>query len=60
MTNLEYATLLKNMPNFYSNIIEDIKFEGEACVISISSTNILANMLIGKTKDDGIYIKKKY
>ena len=40
--------------------IEDITFEGEACVISISSTNILANMLIGKTKDEGIYIIDNY
>ena len=39
-----------------NNIIEDITFEGEACVISISSTNILANLLVGKTKEEGIYI----
>lgn len=30
------------------DIIEDIKFEGEACVIAISSTSILSNLLIGK------------
>lgn len=43
-----------------NNIIEDITFEGEACVISISSTNILANLLIGKTKEEGIYIIDNY
>ena len=42
------------------NIIEDITFEGEACVISISSTNILANLLIGKTKVEGINIIDNY
>ena len=42
------------------NIIKDISFEGEACVISISSTNILANMLVGKTKEEGIYIIDNY
>lgn len=42
------------------NIIKDISFEGEACVISISSTNILINLLIGKTKEDGIYIIDNY
>ena len=42
------------------NIIEDISFEGEACVISISSTNILINLLIGKTKDEGIYLIDNY
>ena len=41
-------------------IIEDATFEGEACVISISSTNILINLLIGKTKEEGIYIIDNY
>ena len=42
------------------NIIRDISFEGEACVISISSTNILANMLVGKSKEEGIYLIDNY
>jgi nitrogen fixation NifU-like protein len=42
------------------NIIKDISFEGEACVISISSTNILTNLLIGKTKEEGIYLINNY
>jgi len=43
-----------------NGIIEDATFEGEACVISISSTNILINLLIGKSKDEGIYIINNY
>ena len=43
-----------------NGIIEDVSFEGEACVISISSTNILVNMIIGKTKEEGIYIIDNY
>ena len=43
-----------------NNIIEDVTFEGEACVISISSTNILINLLIGKSKGEGIYIIDNY
>lgn len=43
-----------------NNIIEDVTFEGEACVISISSTNILINLLIGKTREEGIYIIDNY
>lgn len=43
-----------------NGIIEDASFEGEACVISISSTNILINMIIGKTKEEGIYIIDNY
>ena len=37
-----------------NSIIEDITFEGEACVISISSTSIMTNLLIGKTIDEAI------
>ena len=43
-----------------SNIIKDISFEGEACVISISSTNILINLLIGKSKEEALYIIDNY
>ena len=32
--------------------IEDISFDGEACVISISSTSIMSNLLKGKTIDE--------
>ena len=39
-----------------NDIIKDVSFEGDACVISISSTNILSNLLIGKTKEEGIYL----
>ena len=42
------------------NIIKDISFEGEACVISISSTNILINLIIGKTKEEALYIIDNY
>ena len=43
-----------------NDIIKDVSFEGEACVISISSTNILTNLLIGKNKKDGIYLIDNY
>lgn len=43
-----------------NGIIEDVTFDGEACVISISSTNILSNLLIGKTREEGIYILDNY
>ena len=43
-----------------NNIIEDIKFEGEACVIAISSTSILSDMLIGKNIECVNDILKNY
>ena len=42
------------------NIIEDVTFEGEACVISISSTSIMTNLLVGKTIDEAIEIIKNF
>ena len=42
------------------NIIKDIKFEGEACVISISTTSIMCKLLIGKSIDEAILIIKNY
>lgn len=42
------------------NIVEDITFEGEACVISISSTNILINNLVGKQIDEALIILDNY
>lgn len=42
------------------NIIKDIKYEGEACVISISSTSILIKNLIGKTIEEGLLIIDNY
>jgi len=43
-----------------NNIIEDIRFEGEACVIAISSTSILSDMLIGKNISEVENILKNY
>ncbi len=43
-----------------NNIIKDIKFTGEACVIAISSTSILSEMLIGKSLDEAKNILRNY
>lgn len=42
------------------DIIEDIKFEGEACVIAISSTSILSDLFIGKNINEIENILKNY
>ena len=43
-----------------NNRIEDITFDGEACVISISSTSIMTNLLKGKTIDEALEIIKNF
>lgn len=43
-----------------NNKITDIKYDGEACVIAISSTSILSKMLIGKSIDEAKMIVDNY
>lgn len=55
----DYVTINSNNQSCIDNIniyikldndkISEIKFDGEACVIAISSTSILSELLIGKT-----------
>ena len=42
------------------DVIDDISFDGEACVISISTTSVLSKMLHGKTIDEAIDIIDNY
>lgn len=46
--------------NFYikieNNVIKDIKFEGEACAISMASSSIATDNLIGKKVEEAIDI----
>lgn len=63
MFNTRSATCIDNLDLYVkinNNIIEDISFEGEACVISTSSTNIMINLLKGKTVDEALLIIKNY
>lgn len=42
------------------NIIEDIRFDGEACAICTSSTSIMIETLLGKTIEEAEKIYKNY
>ena len=59
MVNTANSSCIDNL-NIYvkynGNVIEDIAFEGEACAISISSTSIMIENLIGKTKKEALEI----
>ena len=46
--------------NIENNIIKEIYFDGEACVISISSASIMCRLLEGKTIDEAIEIIRNY
>ena len=43
-----------------NDIVEDIHFDGEGCAISTSSTSIMLQMFIGKTKEECLSIIKEY
>ena len=63
MFNTRSATCIDNLDlyvNINNDIIEDISFDGEACVISTSSTNIMINLLKGKSVDEALDIIKNY
>ena len=42
------------------NVIEDIRFDGEACAIATSSLSIAISKLIGKKKDEALNIIENY
>lgn len=43
-----------------NGIIKDIKFDGEACAICISSASIMTEVLIGKTTEQTKYILQNF
>lgn len=43
-----------------NNVIKDAKFDGVACTISTSSTDIMCDLVIGKTYDEAMYIFEQY
>ena len=45
---------------FEDGKIKDIKFDGIACTIATSSTSIMTELLIGKTKEEAEEIIKNY
>ena len=51
MNNESCIDELNIMVKMKDDIIEDIKFDGEACAICIASASIMTDTLIGKTKE---------
>lgn len=43
-----------------NNIIEDCKFDGVACTICTSSTDIMCDLVKGKTKEEALKIINEY
>ncbi|MBE6155627.1 MAG: SUF system NifU family Fe-S cluster assembly protein [Firmicutes bacterium] len=61
--NTSNSSCIDNLDLFLkinNNIIEDIAFFGEACAISISSTSIMIENLIGKTVEEAAIIIQNF
>ena len=43
-----------------NNKVVDACFEGIACTISLSSTDIMCELIIGKTKEEALYMIEQY
>ena len=52
--NFDIQVLIKD------NVIEDIRYDGEACAIATSSMSISTSILIGKTKEEALNIIDNY
>lgn len=52
MNNESCIDELNIMLKIKNDVIEDIKFDGEACALCISSASIMTDTLIGKTKKE--------
>ena len=48
------------MAKVENQIIKDIRFDGEACAICISSTSIMIQTLLGKSISEAIQITKEF
>jgi len=60
MNNESCIDEINLMIKFEDDIIKDIRFDGEACAICISSTSIMIGELIGKTKEEAKKIIQNY
>ena len=68
--NEDYISIEKSNPScidhfkieikLNNNIVEDIRFDGEACAISTSALSISISKLIGKTKEEALNIIDNY
>lgn len=52
--NLDFEYLIED------GIIKDVKFDGEACAISTSSSSIMTELIIGKRVDEALNIIKNF
>lgn len=61
--NMNSDTCIDNLDiqaKFNGDIIEDVRYDGEACAICTSSTSIMSELVHGKTKEEAMEIINNY
>lgn len=61
--NMNSDTCIDNLDiqvKLNGDIIEDVRYDGEACAICTSSTSIMSELMIGKTKEEAMEIVHQY
>lgn len=63
IVNMDSETCIDNVDiqaKIVDDVIEDIRFDGEACAICTASTSIMSELLIGKTTKEALHIIENY
>lgn len=61
--NMDSETCIDNIDvqaKIVDDVIEDIRFDGEACAICTASTSIMSELLVGKTTSQALNIIENY
>lgn len=61
--NMNSDTCIDNLDiqvKLNGDMIEDVRYDGEACAICTSSTSIMSELMIGKTKEEAMEIVHQY
>lgn len=45
---------------FEDDVVKDVRFDGKGCTISMASTSIISDLIIGKTREEAMNIIKNY
>ena len=61
--NMDSGTCIDDIDvqaKFNGDVVEDVRFDGEACAICTASTSIMTELVKGKTKEEAAHIVDNY
>lgn len=63
IVNMDSSTCIDDIDvqaKFNGDVVEDVRFDGEACAICTASTSIMTELVKGKTKEEAAHIVDNY